>query len=204
MPRLEPLPLEARQGLDEVAEGATARLGFVPNSLMTMARRPDIALAFNRLANVVMGSTSTIDAGLRNMVSQAASRSAGCGYCMAHTASGSISCGLPSAKEEALWDYETSPLFTPAERVALRVADRAGRTPNAVTDEDFDELKSHYTPEQIVDLVAVIAMFGFLNRWNDTMATELEAIPTEAGERFLASRGWTVGKHGRVASVESE
>jgi hypothetical protein len=66
--------------------------------------------------------------------------------------------------------------------------------PNAVTDADFAELKKHYTEAQIVDIVAVIALFGFLNRFNDTMATELEASPIEAGKRYLAERGWTVGK----------
>jgi uncharacterized peroxidase-related enzyme len=196
MPRLEPLPDDAREGLEEVIEGATRRLGFTPNSLMTMGRRPDIALAFNRLANVIMGPTSTVDVALRNLISQVASRSAGCGYCMAHTANGSLSCGLSSEKEDALWDYETSPLFTPAERAALRVADGAGRAPNEVSDEDFEQLRKHYSAEQIVDIVAVIAMFGFLNRWNDTMATELESEPKKVGERVLSARGWSVGKHG--------
>jgi hypothetical protein len=46
---------------------------------------------------------------------------------------------------------------------------------------------------QIIDIVTVIALFGFLNRFNDTMATELEAPPIEAGSRFLAQQGWTVG-----------
>ena len=56
-------------------------------------------------------------------------------------------------------------------------------------------LRKHYTEAQIVDIVAVIALFGFLNRFNDTMATELEASPIEAGKRYLAERGWSVGKH---------
>ena len=67
--------------------------------------------------------------------------------------------------------------------------------PNAVTDADFAELKKHYGEPQIVDIVAVIALFGFLNRFNDTMATELESSPIEAGKRYLAERGWTAGKH---------
>lgn len=69
------------------------------------------------------------------------------------------------------------------------------QVPNAVTDADFAELKKHYSEAQIVDIVAVIALFGFLNRFNDTMATQLESSPIEAGKRYLAERGWTVGKH---------
>jgi len=79
-------------------------------------------------------------------------------------------------------------------RETWRAAICAG-TPNAVTDEDFTELKRYYTDAQIVDIVAVIALFGFLNRFNDTMATELESSPVEAGQRFLAQKGWSVGKH---------
>ena len=64
-----------------------------------------------------------------------------------------------------------------------------------MTDADFVELKKHYSEAQIVDIVAVIALFGFLNRFNDTMATELESSPIEAGKRYLTERGWSVGKH---------
>ena len=71
----------------------------------------------------------------------------------------------------------------------------AAQVPNAVTDADFAELKKHYTDAQIVDIVAVISLFGFLNRFNDTIATELEASPIEAGKRFLAKKSWSVGKH---------
>lgn len=61
----------------------------------------------------------------------------------------------------------------------------------------FDELKKHWTEEQIVEIVGVIALFGFLNRWNDTMATPLEDVPTEHGEKALATHGWNAGKHAR-------
>jgi hypothetical protein len=46
-----------------------------------------------------------------------------------------------------------------------------------------------------VEIVGVIAVFGFLNRWNDTFATPLESEPIEVGERLLAPRGWSAEKH---------
>src|SRR5260370_40709442 len=110
----------------------------------------------------------------------------GWGDCMAQTAHTAGRVGISPEKEAALWEYETSPLFTAAERAALRVAQCAAQVPNAVSDADFAELKKHYTEAQIVDIVAVIALFGFLNRFNDTMATELEGSPIEAGKRYLA------------------
>jgi len=197
MPRLEPLSRETVPELADTLARSEERMGFVPNSQLMMARRPEILRGFAQLAGAINGPSSTISPQLRNLVSQMASRTSGCGYCMAHTAHTAGRVGVPDAKEEALWEYETSPLFTAAERAALRVAQGAAQAPNAVTDEDFAELKRHYSDEQIVDIVAVIALFGFLNRFNDTMATELESSPLEAGRRFLAERGWTAGKHAR-------
>ncbi len=67
--------------------------------------------------------------------------------------------------------------------------------PNAVTDEEFADLRTHYSDAQVVEIVAIIALYGFYNRFNDTMATQLERSPLEAGKRYLAARGWDAGKH---------
>jgi len=64
-----------------------------------------------------------------------------------------------------------------------------------VTDEDFDEMKKHFDEDQIVELVAAVCLFGWLNRWNDTMATDLETRPLEFGQMNLADSGWEPGKH---------
>jgi uncharacterized peroxidase-related enzyme len=197
MPRVDPLPREAVPDLARVLEASEHRMGFLPNSQLIMARRPEILRGYAQLAAAVHGPGSTISPQLRNLVSQMASRAAGCGYCMAHTAHSAERIGVAQEKEEALWEYEASPLFSEAERAALRVAQGAAQVPNAATDADFAELKKHYTDAQIVDIVAVIALFGFLNRFNDTMATELEASPLAVGKHLLAAHGWTPGKHAR-------
>jgi alkylhydroperoxidase family enzyme len=129
---------------------------------------------------------------------QIASRAAGCGYCMPRTTHTAGRVAISAEKEDALCDYERSPLFSDSERAPLRVAQGAAQVPNAVTDADFAELKRHYTDAQIVDIVVVIWLFGFLNRFNDTMATELEALPLETGERFSPRRV------GRLASMRGK
>jgi uncharacterized peroxidase-related enzyme len=161
MPRLEPLPPETVPELADLLARSKERMGFFPNSQLIMARRPEILRGFAQLAAAINGPSSTISPQLRNLISQMASRASGCGYCMAHTAHTAGRVGIPDAKEEALWQYETSPLFSAAERAVLRVAQGAAQVPNAVTDEDFAELKRHYSEAQIVDIVAVIALFGF-------------------------------------------
>jgi alkylhydroperoxidase family enzyme len=100
-------------------------------------------------------------------------------------------------KLAAVWEYQTSPLYSAAERATLDFAIAAASVPNAVTDEMFAELRHHWSEEQIIEIVGVIALFGFLNRWNDTMATPLEDEPIEVGEKYLARGGWGIGKHHR-------
>ena len=56
-------------------------------------------------------------------------------------------------------------------------------------------LRQHFDEPQIVELVAVCALFGFLNRWNDTMSTELEEVPRAFAEQRLGDSGWHAGKH---------
>ena len=116
---------------------------------------------------------------------------------MAHTAGASLRLGVDEKKLEAVWEYRTSPLYTEAERVALDFALAAASQPNAVTDELFARMKQHWSETQIVEIVGVIALFGWLNRFNDTMATPLEEEPIEVGEKFLAPHGWNIGRHRR-------
>src|SRR6516162_3374782 len=194
-PRLAPLPPEHTPELKEQFETFRKRMGFIPNSILIMQRRPEMVRAFTQMTAVIWSPSSSVDLKLKRLLAHITSRAAGCRYCMAHTAEGAHRLGVDDRKLAAVWDYETSPLFTPAERAALDVAVAAGSMPNAVTDEMLMELRKHWSDEQIVEIIGVIAMFGFLNRWNDTLATPLEDIPLDFGEKHLAGQGWNAGKH---------
>jgi AhpD family alkylhydroperoxidase len=172
-----------------------AFMGFVPRSLYTMGHRPELLEAFLGLASVVQ-VTDALSPGLVQLAAHIASTAAGCRYCQAHTGAHAARSGIAEEKLAAAWEFETSPLFDDAERDALRLARDAAVTPNATTPAHFEALRLHYTERQIVDLVAIVSLFGFLNRWNDTMATELEDEPALFGRRVLAERGWDAGKHG--------
>ncbi|MEX2128995.1 MAG: carboxymuconolactone decarboxylase family protein [Xanthobacteraceae bacterium] len=194
-PRLTPLPPEHAPELSAAFEVYRKSLGFIPNSVLIMQRKPKMVQALAQLTASIWEPDGKVDRGFKRLIAHVASRTAGCQYCMAHTAGGALHFGVDEAKVAAVWDYQTSPLYSPAERAALDLAVAAGTVPNSATDEMFTELKKYWTEEQIVEIVGVIAVFGFLNRWNDTMATPLEEEPIEVGERLLASRGWSAGKH---------
>lgn len=196
MPRIAPVDAETTPEAQKYVEATTKSMGFPANSILTMAHWPALADAVGQLGAVVNFGDSELPVGIKRLVSHVSSRSSGCQYCIAHTGfQATRSGGIDAEKIEAAFEYETNPMFTEAERAALRVAQGAGSVPNMVTDEDFEELKKHFTERQIVEMVAQIAIFGFLNRWNDTMATELEQMPTQYAEKHLAKNGWEVGRH---------
>ena len=193
-PRLAPLAPDLHPQLKASFDATIKRMGFLPNSMLIMQRRPKIVEAFTALGAAIRSSDCEVEPGLMALISHVCSRAAGCQYCMAHTAHGA-SHRIKDEKLAAVWEYRTSPLFSEKERVALDFALAAGSVPNDVTNELMAQMKKHWSENQIVDITALIAMFGFLNRWNDTMATPLEDEPIKIGEKFLASHGWNAGKH---------
>lgn len=114
---------------------------------------------------------------------------------MAHNAGGSLRSGIDEEKLAKVWEFRTSPLFTEAERAALELAIAAASQPNDVTDELFERVKGHWSEGAIVEIVSLVSFFGFMNRYNDTMATPLEDESIEVAEKHAAAHGWTLGKH---------
>ncbi len=198
MPRIPPAQANATPETEKLMEAMIKNMGFPANSFLTMSHWPELAVAFANLARTVNFTESELPTSTKRLVGHIVSRASGCQYCSAHTGfQATRSGGVEEEKIEAAFEYETSPLFTDAERAALRVAQAAATVPNSVTDEDFTELKKYYTDRQIVEIVGQISVFGFLNRWNDTMATELEATPIKYAKEHLADSGWAIGKHTR-------
>ena len=116
---------------------------------------------------------------------------------MAHTAKSASGADQGNTEKiKALFEYERSTLFSNAEKAALTIAQAAGTTPSMVSDADIENLKKYFDEDQIVEIVGVICLFGWLNRFNDTMATNLENEPMNFAANHLASTGWEVGKHG--------
>jgi uncharacterized peroxidase-related enzyme len=198
---VEPL---RREDLPELEELFRARydetIGFLPRSLLTLARRPETLRALSDLITAIW-RTGTVPVGLKPLVALVASTAAGCRYCQAHEAADARAHGVAEEKIARVWEFETSPLYSAAERAALRFARDASLVPNAVGPQHFAELRRHWDDGQIVELLSVVALFGFLNRWNDTMATSLEELPHALAERTIGASGWDPGKHAGASPI---
>jgi uncharacterized peroxidase-related enzyme len=199
MTRIAPLSVDALPPGTH-AELAYARelMGFTPNDVLTMARWPELLAAVKGLVDVAY-APGELDPGLKRMIATVVSGAAGCRYCQAHTAHGAVKmAGAGAAKIAAVWEYQTSPLFSDAERAALDLALAAGQQPNAATDAHFDALRQHFSERAILEMMAMIGLFGFLNRWNDTLATELEDAPLTFAQTNLRAEDWGPGHHVRA------
>jgi uncharacterized peroxidase-related enzyme len=196
MPLVEPLAADHDAEVAELARFFNETLGFPPNSVLTMQRRPAIAKAFIALNKAVMENEGRVTSEQKRLIGLIASQTAGCHYCQAHTARAAERYGGSGARIAEVWNYERSNFFTPAEKAALAFAQAAASAPNAVDENIAAELRKHWTDEEIVEILGVVALFGYLNRWNDSMATSIETGAVESGQKHLAARGWSPGKHG--------
>jgi uncharacterized peroxidase-related enzyme len=195
MARIEPLARNAMPELDEDFAFFERTLGFVPNSLLTMARRPSLARGLIALSRGVYDPKGEVDLGLKRLLGHTASMAAGCMYCRAHTGTSAMRHGVSADKLAALPHYRESPLYSDAERAAIDFAFAAASQPNDVSDDLYARLRSHWSEGQIVEILGVVSLFGFFNRWNDSMATTLEPEPLALAEQHLAPSGWAPGKH---------
>ena len=194
MANIAPLRREDAPEFEEYFRFLDEHAGYIPNSFLTMARLPDLLRGYLAFS-AALAKLNRVDSGLKVLMSHLASSANGCRFCEAHTSHTAHGLGVDDERVAAVWEFETSTLFSEAERAALRLALGMGQSPNGVGQEHFVDLRRHYDDEQIVEMVAAVCLFGFWNRWNDTLATDLERPVAELAEAIIGGRGWKPEKH---------
>jgi len=194
-PLVFPLDRNATKEAAEMADFYDETLGFTPNSLFTMMHRPRISNAFMEMNKAVMENKGRVTSSLKRELAYLSSMTTGCRYCEAHAIRAAERYGSEQDRLNNIWDYKTYPAFTDAERAVFDLAIAASSVPNAVTDEIAENMRKHWDDGEIVEVLGVIALFGYLNRWNDSMGTKLEEPAADDGVKFLQKKGWSRGKH---------
>ena len=167
-------------------------MGYLPNDVLSLSHWPELLKSLGGLIRIVLES-GEVDPDLKRLIGIISSGTQGCTYCTAHSSYAANKLGVTAEKITSVFEFETSPLFSDAERAALRVAWHGALQPNAVTDEDFAALKLHFSEREIAEIVAVLSLYGFLNRWNGTLQTELEPLPAEFNAALQQSSEQTSG-----------
>jgi uncharacterized peroxidase-related enzyme len=173
---------QASPAIRAALEKAREIMGFIPNDALQMAHNPVLMEAMGGLIGAVY-APGQLSPQLKRLIGLIASATAGSRYCAAHTAHAADKLGVPPEKLADIWHYETSPHYTAAERACLRVAQASVFTPSAVTDADVAAVRAHFGDQGVLEVTAVIAMFGFLNRWNGTLKTDIEPGPLALAQK---------------------
>lgn len=195
MPLVTPLDPNHDEETKRLSDFYNETLGFCPNSVLTMQRRPEISKAFINLNKAVMANHGRVTSDLKRMIAWVSSNSTGCRYCQAHAIRAAERYGAEQEKLDNIWEYRTHPSFSDAERAALDFSLVASQVPNAVDADIKKRLYEHWNEGEIVEMLGVISLFGYLNRWNDSMGTSIEDGAVESGEQYLGKHGWNKGKH---------
>jgi len=195
MPLVTPLNPDHDTETKKLAEFFNETLGFCPNSVLTMQHRPAISKAFINLNKAVMANEGRVTSALKRMIAWVSSNSTGCRYCQAHAIRAAERYGAEQEQLDNIWEYRTHPAFNEAERAALDFSLQASIVPNMVDAEIKKRLYAHWNEGEIVEMLGVISLFGYLNRWNDSMGTSIEDGAVESGEHYLGKHGWNEGKH---------
>ena len=195
MPLVTPLAPDHDNETRELAVFFNETLGFCPNSVLTMQHRPAISKAFINLNKAVMANEGRVTSALKRMIAWVSSNATGCRYCEAHAIRAAERYGAEQEQLDNIWEYRTHSAFSEAERAALDFSLQASRVPNGVDDLIKKRLYQHWNEGEIVEMLGVISLFGYLNRWNDSMGTSIEGGAVESGNLYLGKHGWNEGKH---------
>ena len=194
MPLVKPLSKIEDKDTQELVTFFNETLGFCPNSVLTMQKKPHLAQAFVNLNKAVMDNAGSISSEFKRIIAYISSNTAGCRYCQAHTIRAAERYGGEKERLEQAWDFENSSLFSEAEKVALRFTIAASSVPVSTSQELEELLQHHWDETDILEIMSVIALFGYLNRWNDVMGTSLEKDAKDSAESLLQNQ-WDIGKH---------
>ena len=194
MPLVKPLLSIQDKETQELVTFFNETLGFCPNSVLTMQKKPHLAQAFVNLNKAVMDNAGSISSEFKRIIAYISSNTAGCRYCQAHTIRAAERYGGEKERLEQAWNFENSSLFSEAEKVALRFSIAASSVPVSTSQELEELLQHHWDETDILEIMSVIALFGYLNRWNDVMGTSLEIDAKDSAESLLQNQ-WDIGKH---------
>ena len=195
MPLVTPLKPDHDLETKSLAKFFNETLGFCPNSVLTMQHRPAISKAFINLNKAVMANEGRVTSALKRMIAWVSSNATGCRYCQAHAIRAAERYGANDEQLDNIWEYKTHAAFSEAERVALDFSLAASMVPNAVNDALKKRLYTYWNEGEIVEMLGVISLFGYLNRWNDSMGTSIEDGAVESGIKYVEKHGWNKGKH---------
>lgn len=189
--RLAPLASDDARARDPKLDELVQFAGYHPNALLTMARKPGLLPAILGLVQATVRGPGSIEPALRFLIASEVSRGAGCGYTAAHAVHAAHHLGLAWSKLDALPQWLDSPLFDARERAALAIAHAGATLPVAEAGPAFGHARRHFSEDELIEIVSIVALFGWFNRWNSLVQSQLEDEPASVCQHVTWLRSMT-------------
>jgi alkylhydroperoxidase family enzyme len=155
--------------------------GVVPNMFKTVAHTPSLALGFAALLKPLL-SDGALPGCYKELIAMRMSVLCRSEYATAGHAISAKQKGASEAQVAAVKsDFEKGPL-SDSEKLGLRCADRLHRSGRELDDEFYAELKTVFTDQHIVELVATASVFEFFPRFVDGLRIPITPAPVPAGK----------------------
>ena len=184
--RVAPLAADDPRSQDPKLEDLVNFVGYRPNALLTMARKPGVLPAVLGLVQTTLRGAGLLEPALRFLVCAETCRGARCAYSSVHVVHAAHHAGVGWAQLDALPHHARGDRFSPRERAALAIAAAGATLPVGDPSQAFEAAREHFSEDELLEIVSVVALFGWFNRWNSLMRTTLEDVPAEALEHV----GW--------------
>ena len=143
----------------------------------------------------VMENKGSVTSSMKREIACLSSMTTGCRYCEAHAIRAAKRHGSSQERLENIWEYKSHEAFSELARAMFDLAIAASQVPNSVSEEIKTRAKKFFNEGEIVEILGVVALFGYLNRWNDSMGEELENPAAKSAEKILGAKGWEAVKH---------
>ncbi|NVB36247.1 hypothetical protein G6O69_00285 [Pseudenhygromyxa sp. WMMC2535] len=178
-------------------------LGVVPHAMSYFEIWPPALTTYSVLVPAMLDIPRCdmgrgIPPALRSLVLYVASRSHGCSYCAAHSASvGTVFRGSGGnlARNAQAMSPEACKLFSPADLAAIDYATAAAKLPNELEESHRLGLARHFSEDHEEAIALAVTLMGFLNCAMDTLGMVLEWGVLDRAQRHLAASDWTPGQN---------
>ena len=161
IPDITELPGDVKKTTLAVQE----KIGFIPNVFWTLAHRPEEFRAFMAYHDALMERDGGLSQADKEMIIVATSNDNGCQYCVvAHGAILRVRAKNPLIADQVAVNYRKADI-TPRQKAMIDFAMKVSKEAQAISDANFDVLRSHgFDDEDIWDIAGITAFFGLSNR----------------------------------------
>ena len=161
----------------ELYDRLLAERGVVPNMFKALAGVPPLAFGITALLRPLMGE-GKLPRWYKELIATRVASLNQCEYCVsAHRYLAAQRGATPS--QVASYDHFELGPFTDKEKAGFRYATVLHQSGHAVNEAAFEDVRSHFSPEEMVELTAVAAAFEMFSRFNSALRIPVTPLPED-------------------------